>query len=163
MPLSADPPPVTPALAPVTPEIGVASLYQDIILSHYRAPKHKGVLSAPTSAVEQRNPLCGDVLSVQLQLNGDQIVDGAFSARACSITQATASMLLSRIVGGSVAHARVLIDDVDRLIETAAPFAASMDDTLGDLRALQSVARFPARKACVRLVTSAVSEALGTR
>jgi nitrogen fixation protein NifU and related proteins len=160
MPLSADPPPVPPVIAPSAQDIGIASLYQDIILSHYRAPKHKGVLATPTAAVEQRNPLCGDVLSVQLQLRGEQIVDGAFSARACSITQATASMLLSRIIGGTANDARTLIGDVDRLIDTAAPLATPADDTLGDLRALQSVARFPARKACVRLVTSALTEAL---
>jgi nitrogen fixation protein NifU and related proteins len=163
MPLSADPPPVTPAIATSAQEIGVASLYQDIILSHYRAPKHKGVLAAATTAVEHRNPLCGDVLSVQLQLDGAQIVDAAFSARACSITQATASMLLSRIVGSTVEHARTLIGDVDRLIDAPSPVTAPAGDTLGDLRALQSVARFPARKACVRLVTTAVTQALDAR
>ncbi len=162
MALSADPPPV-PVVASAPPDIGVASLYQEIILSHYRAPKHKGVISGATAAVEHRNPLCGDVMSVQLTFDGDRITDAAFSARACSITQATASMLLDRIIGGTVAQAQQVVSDVEQLIETAQPPVEAHAAALGDLRALASVGRFPARKACVRLVTGAVAEALSSQ
>ncbi len=162
MALSADPPRV-PAVASAPPDIGVASLYQEIILSHYRAPRHKGVISGATAAVEHRNPLCGDVMSVQLTFEGDRITDAAFAARACSITQATASMLLDRIIGGTVAQAQQVVSDVEQLIESPQPPAEARAAELGDLRALASVARFPARKACVRLVTGAVAEALSSQ
>lgn len=134
----------------------VASLYQEIILSHYRAPQHKGALATATATVEHSNPLCGDVLTIQLHRDGTRIVDAAFSARACSITQATASMLLGRVIGGSVADAAALIARIELLIDGA----ANGSETLGDLRALASVARFPARKACVRLVTGALAAAI---
>jgi nitrogen fixation protein NifU and related proteins len=164
MALSADPPP--PVSAPLPPDAGVASLYQEIILSHYRAPKHKGVLDAAPVAVEHRNPLCGDVLSVQLEMTNGQIDNGAFTARACSITQATASMLLSRIIGGSNVSARAVVAQVEQLLDSNAPLSTSLSEAdalqLGDLRSLASVSRFPARKACVRLVLSAVREALDT-
>jgi len=157
MPLSADVPPQAPQVAALPSDPSVASLYQEIILSHYRAPQHKGALTAPTAEVEHRNPLCGDVLTLHLQRQGDTIVDAAFAARACSITQATASMLLDRVIGGSVADAATLVRQIDELIEGVRP---SDPETLGDLRALASVTRFPARKACVRLVTGALTQAL---
>ncbi len=161
MALSADSPPPVPLIAPLPPETNVASLYQEIILSHYRAPRHKGVIAGATAAVEHRNPLCGDVMSVQFVIDGDTITDAAFSAHACSITQATASMLLSRVIGATLAEARAVVAQVERLIESPAVQAESATQDMGDLRALASVARFPARKACVRLVTGAVTEAIG--
>ena len=160
MALSADPPP--PAVAPLLPEAGLASLYQEIILSHYRAPKHKGALPHASAAAEHRNPLCGDVMSVQIVLDGDRITDAAFSARACSISQATASMVLDRVIGSSVADAAQLMTRVDRLIETTTPLSVTENHELGDLRALASVARFPARRACVRLVLGALREAIAS-
>lgn len=164
MALSADLPAApTPLVAAHTPDIGVASLYQEIILSHYRAPKHKGVLDAASAAVEHRNPLCGDVLSMQLALDGDRIADGAFDARACSITQATASMLLSRVIGGTITEAHRVLAEVEQLLDSGTPVDERAATALGDLRALASVSRFPARKACVRLVTGALSEALDER
>ncbi len=161
MALSADSPPPVPLMAALPPDAGVASLYQEIILSHYRAPRHKGVIAGATAAVEHRNPLCGDVMSVQFVIDGDRIADAAFSARACSITQATASMLLSRVIGVTVSDAREIITQIERLIEGPVVEGDSATHELGDLRALASVARFPARKACVRLVTGAVIEAIG--
>jgi nitrogen fixation protein NifU and related proteins len=157
MALSADPP-VPSAATP--PDIGVASLYQDIILSHYRAPRHKRLLDAPTAFAEQRNPLCGDVVSVQLHCLADRIVDAGFQARACSITQATASLLLDRLIGASTSDAHRLIAQIHRVIEGTDPLSVADRDALGDLCALSSVSRFPSRRACVRIVTGAVSEAL---
>jgi len=159
MPPPADvPPPVRVASV----DIAAASLYQEIILTHYRSPRHKGVLSVASPATEHRNPLCGDVLSIQVLRDGDTIADAAFTAQACSITQATASMLLSRVIGGTVPDARAVIAQVERLIETPLGESGIDGADLGDLRALASVVRFPARRACVRLVTLAMTEALAT-
>jgi nitrogen fixation protein NifU and related proteins len=144
-------------------DIGVSALYQDIILSHYRSPKRKGTIASAAAGIEHRNPLCGDTLSIQLVLEGDVVRDAGFSARACSITQATASLLLDRLVGRTVADAEALVARVEAMIEGGATADAAADRSLGDLLALSSVARFPARKACVRLVTSGVLEALHRR
>jgi nitrogen fixation NifU-like protein len=160
MALFADSASEVPLSAAQPPEIGVASLYQEIILSHYRAPRHKGEISGATAAIEHRNPLCGDVLSVQIACDDTRIINAAFTARACSITQATASMLLTRVIGGTVDEARVVLQQVEGLLDATAQLPEADAALLGDLRALASVARFPARKACVRLVTGAVREAL---
>jgi nitrogen fixation NifU-like protein len=139
----------------------LAGLYQELILGHYRKPRHKGALAAPTHAATQKNPLCGDELTVQLQVEGDTITDAAFDARGCSISQATASMLLDHAVGRPVGELRALVDTIDRLVESPAPLDEVEHAALGDLRALHGVSRFPARRACVRLVLSTVREALG--
>ena len=163
MPRSADPTPPVPLVTGTPPDPGVASLYQEIILSHYRAPRHKGALHGAAAGVEHQNPLCGDTISIQVQVDDGYITAAAFGARACSITQATASMLLSRVIGRSVAEAAQVIAQVERLIEPVTPLSESDAASLGDLRALASVVRFPARKACVRLVTGAISDAIALR
>ena len=145
-----------------TPDISTSSLYQEIILAHYRAPRHRRVLAGAATATDHSNPLCGDVVAIQIQREGGRVLDAGFTARACSITQATASMVLDRIIGGTVADARTLLRQIDALIE-GKPLGDVVDaDHLGDLMSLASVARFPARKACVRLVTTALADALGT-
>lgn len=158
MPHSADPPaaPLAPAGADQ-----VTSLYQEIILQHYRAPRHKTGIADATATVEHRNPLCGDVLTMEVRVQDGRIAAAGFSARACSIAQATASMLLDRVVGQRVDDAAALLHGIDALIERAEPLSSDESDRLGDLRSLQSVVRFPARKACVRLVTATLADALG--
>jgi nitrogen fixation protein NifU and related proteins len=160
------PPPADPA-APATsgsaPDASISSLYQEIILSHYRAPRHRGLLPGATEAVEHSNPLCGDVLAIQVRTEGDRIEDAAFTARACSITQATASMLLDRVIGCTVVEARLLVAQIEALIEGRTTADTLDRDSLGDLVALASVARFPARRACVRLVTMALADAIRPR
>ena len=137
-------------------------LYQSIILDHNRRPRNFGEPASSSHHASGRNPLCGDVMSVQFVIDGDTITDAAFSARACSITQATASMLLSRVIGATLPDARDVVALIERLIDCPVAQAESAMQDMGDLRALASVARFPARKACVRLVTGAVTEAIGT-
>ena len=141
-------------------ELSLAGLYQELILTHYRRPHHRGALAAPTHAATQKNPLCGDELTVQLRVEGDTLADAAFDARGCSISQATASMVLEHAVGRPVTALRELLGTVDRMIESPAPLDEVEHGELGDLRALRSVSRFPARRACVRLVLSTMREAL---
>jgi nitrogen fixation NifU-like protein len=84
-------------------------LYQEHILDHYEDPFHRGHLPTATHAHEENNPLCGDVVRVELQLDKDgEIKDAYFTGQGCVISQASASMLLENIVGKSV-------DDVKHL------------------------------------------------
>jgi nitrogen fixation NifU-like protein len=83
-------------------------LYQEHILDHYEDPFHRGHLSAATHVHEENNPLCGDVVRIELQLGPDgKIVDAFFTGQGCVISQASASMLLEQMQGKSV-------DDVKR-------------------------------------------------
>jgi nitrogen fixation protein NifU and related proteins len=78
-------------------------LYQEHILDHYEDPFHRGKLPAATHAHEDNNPLCGDVVRVELQLDDKgTIKDAYFSGQGCVISQASASMLLERLLGKTV-------------------------------------------------------------
>ncbi len=75
-------------------------LYQDHILDHYEDPFHKGQLAGRTHSHEDKNPLCGDIVRVDLKLDEDgKIVDCYFSGDGCVISQASASMLLEELYG----------------------------------------------------------------
>jgi nitrogen fixation NifU-like protein len=78
-------------------------LYQEHILDHYEDPFHRGHLPTATHVHEDKNPLCGDVVRIELQLGPDgKIVDGFFTGDGCVISQASASMLLEKMQGKSV-------------------------------------------------------------
>jgi nitrogen fixation NifU-like protein len=78
-------------------------LYQEHILDHYEDPFHRGHLPAATHAHEENNPLCGDVVRVELELGPDgRIRDAYFTGQGCVISQASASMLLEAMQGKSV-------------------------------------------------------------
>jgi nitrogen fixation protein NifU and related proteins len=78
-------------------------LYQEHILDHYEDPFHRGHLPAATHAHEDNNPLCGDVVRIELALDdAGHISDAYFTGQGCVISQASASMLLEEMVGKSV-------------------------------------------------------------
>jgi nitrogen fixation protein NifU and related proteins len=82
-------------------------LYQEHILDHYEDPFHRGHLPAATHAHEDNNPLCGDVIRIELQLgDDDRIRDCYFTGQGCVISQASASMLLEKMQGKTVEEAK---------------------------------------------------------
>lgn len=82
-------------------------LYQEHILDHYEDPFHRGHLTGATHAHEDNNPLCGDVIRIELQLGDDgKIRDVYFTGQGCVISQASASMLLEKMQGKTVEEAK---------------------------------------------------------
>ena len=78
-------------------------LYQEHVLDHYEDPFHRGDLSDATHVHQDKNPLCGDVVRIELRLNGDgKIEDLYFTGEGCVISQASASMLLEQMHGKTV-------------------------------------------------------------
>jgi nitrogen fixation protein NifU and related proteins len=75
----------------------VSSLYTEIIQDAYRRPRHRGELAEATHSFEDENPLCGDVLRVQLRVEDGCIVEAKFEARGCAISQAAAELTLERV------------------------------------------------------------------
>ena len=84
-------------------------LYRDEILEHYRRPHNFGTLPRPDATYEGSNPLCGDRITMMLDLSDDgRITDVAFTGRGCAISQASASMLTDEIRGRSIADLAAL-------------------------------------------------------
>jgi nitrogen fixation NifU-like protein len=86
--------------------------YKENILDHYRNPRNTGTLDQPTHSHEEHNPLCGDIVRIDLHVNEDNIIDQvAFSGRGCAISQASASMLTEMLQGKTVEEARAIDKD----------------------------------------------------
>lgn len=137
----------------------VEALYQELILDHYRRPRNRGKLEHPDVALRKKNPLCGDVIDLQLQFDGDTLREVRFSGEGCAISQASASMLTQRLKGKSKAEAAEIMDHFTRMVHGE---AGGPDESLGDLRALAGVARLPVRHPCALLAWDALAEALGS-
>jgi nitrogen fixation protein NifU and related proteins len=140
---------------------GLAELYQELILDHYRRPRNQGVLEAHSRHVALANPVCGDELELDLLLDGDTITDVRFSGHGCSISQASASMMTQLIKGKTVAEARQLAARFSEMMHGSAE--ASRDRALGEARALAGVARFPVRVKCALLGWNALEESTKDR
>jgi nitrogen fixation NifU-like protein len=140
----------------------LAAIYQDIILDHYRRPRGKGALEAPEGTdvltAERRNPLCGDEVALQLALEGDVVREARFTGQGCSISQASASMLTQAVRGKTRAEAEALVRRFVALAHGDAEAAG--DPAMKEMRALQGVARFPARIRCATLAWGALDDAL---
>jgi nitrogen fixation protein NifU and related proteins len=85
--------------------------YGAMVLEHFRRPRNQRRLDAPTVAREGYNPLCGDRVRVELAVTGDAITTAAFTANACAICTASASLLTERLAGMSVSEAMAIADD----------------------------------------------------
>ena len=87
-------------------------LYREIILDHYKNPRHKGALDPHDFSFEDENPLCGDKIRIDVRLDEDRRVkEVAFNGRGCAISQASASMLTESILGKSLDEVKQLTKD----------------------------------------------------
>ena len=134
------------------------SLYQQLILEHYRTPKNKGELPDKTVEIHMRNPSCGDEIRLQLKLEDGRVADVSFVGSGCSISQAAVSMMTALIKGRAVDEADGLAEKFKAMMHGDESMAK--DRSMGDLRALAGVAKFPVRVKCALLGFDALQEAL---
>jgi nitrogen fixation NifU-like protein len=139
-------------------DASLTALYQDIILDHYRRPRNKGTLEHASVSVPMRNPLCGDEITLELEMNGDQVADVRFTGRGCSISQASTSMMTEMIKGKNAGEIGRIGERFRAMVMGDA--AAADDVALGKARALAGVARFPARVKCALLAWNAIERGL---
>ncbi len=141
-------------MAPAGPK---SARYQQLILEHYRRPNNRGRLAAPTHRGAERNPLCGDQLSVECLVSNGLIADVAFDGHACSVSQASASLMTQAVRGRSSEAVVALADAFAARLRGGPP---SLVVPLGELEGLLPVARFPARITCALLPWKALLAAL---
>jgi nitrogen fixation protein NifU and related proteins len=150
---------------------GLEDLYREIILDHYRTPRNRGELPTPPAVVAQgHNPLCGDEITVYLQVDDDLVSDIKVGGQGCSISQSSASMMSQAIKGHTVDEVRSLVRRFKGMmsIEDAGDGDGDGDGqsprdgelALGDLEALQGVVKFPVRIKCATLAWNTLLEAL---
>ena len=136
----------------------LSSLYQQLILEHYRNPRNKAELAEKTVEIHMANPVCGDEIRLQLLIEDDHIADAKFIGQGCSISQAAISMMTTLLQGRSLDDADALAKRFTELMHGDAE--AAKDRSLGDLRALQGVSKFPVRIKCALIGFDALQEAL---
>ncbi|HKC49010.1 MAG TPA: SUF system NifU family Fe-S cluster assembly protein, partial [Gemmatimonadales bacterium] len=107
-------------------------------------------LAHPTRQAEGANPLCGDQISLEVELAGDRIADIGFQGSGCAISQASASLLTGAVQGKSTADAQELFRRVHAML-TSAPGTTVDTAKLGKLAALAGVRQFPVRVKCASL------------
>jgi nitrogen fixation NifU-like protein len=139
------------------PEPVLDDLYRELILDHYRSPHNKGNLVAPTCKSEGYNPVCGDEIAVELLLDEGIIKEISFHGRGCSISQASGSMMTDAIKGHSPEEARKIVAAFKHMMTD--PDDEPAED-LGDLEALQGVAKFPVRVKCATLAWRVLEDGL---
>jgi nitrogen fixation NifU-like protein len=160
---------------------GLEDLYREIILDHYRNPRNRGELPTPPAYSETGfNPLCGDEITLYVQVEGDQLADVKLTGQGCSISQSSASMMSTAVKGKSLAETRATIrtfksmmsiheQRLDGPSEDGGPDGDGADQdgapgrpavALGDLEALQGVVKFPVRIKCATLSWNTLAQAL---
>lgn len=130
-------------------------LYREIILDHYRNPRHKRALEPFDRHVEANNPACGDEIDLRVRLDGGSIEEIAFTGRGCSISQASASMLCESVTGLREDEATSLADRFRAMLQ-----GSENGEDLGDLEALRGVRAYPVRVKCAALAWNALLQAL---
>ena len=130
------------------------SMYQEIILDHYRNPHHKGLRDPYDAEVYHVNPTCGDEVRLRVALKevgGDQVVeDVSYESLGCSISQASASVMTDLVIGKPVAEAMKIGDAFLELMQSKGQ-VEPQQDILEDAVAFAGVSKYPARIKCALL------------
>ncbi len=137
------------------------ALYQELILEHNRKPRNFREIPGADRTVEGRNPLCGDSLTLWVKLDDDRITDVSFMGTGCAISKASASLMTGAVKGKSRAEAEQIFDRFHRLVTGTLP--ENERESLGSLRALGGVAKFPLRVKCASLAWHALHAALESK
>ena len=125
-------------------------LYQEVILDHNRRPRNFRRLDCPDRTCEGFNPLCGDRLTLFLEMDGDRIREVAFEGTGCAISRASASLMTDALKGKTIAEVNALFERFHQLV-TSDPEAAPDTAGLGKLAVFAGVREHPSRIKCATL------------
>jgi nitrogen fixation NifU-like protein len=123
-------------------------LYQEVIFDHYRTPRNRRVLTGANRKAEGSNPLCGDKVSIYLDIQDGVIRDASFEGVGCAISTAAASLMTEALKGRKADDVEALFRDFQRMVTES---EASPHAQLGKLEVLAGVREFPSRVKCATL------------
>jgi nitrogen fixation NifU-like protein len=137
------------------------SMYQDIILDHYRNPHGRGLRDPFEAEVHHVNPTCGDEVTLRVHLDGDTIADVSYEGMGCSISQASVSAMYDLVIGKSVPEALGTGEQFMRLMQSKgdASVAEELEEDLEDAVAFAGVSKYPARVKCALMSWMALKDA----
>ena len=138
----------------------LSDLDQEVILDHNRRPRNFHAIAGASHTAEGYNPLCGDRLTLYLQVTGDTITDMAFEGAGCAISKASASMMTDALKGRTVAEADALFARFHQMVTT--PPDQPVED-MGKLSSLAGVREFPVRVKCASLAWHTLKAAMAQK
>lgn len=135
--------------------MNLESMYQEIILDHYKHPLHKGLAATFDKEVKHVNPTCGDEITLQVTINNHSIKSLHWDGMGCSISQASASVMSDLVDGLTVTEALALGESFLSMMQ-----GQEANEALGDGVAFVGVAKYPARVKCALLGWMALKDAV---
>lgn len=135
------------------------SLYQEVILEHYKRPLNKALSASPLVQVHHINTSCGDEITLNLDMDGEVIKSITWDGVGCSISQASTSVVSDLLSGKTSSEAMALIEEFQVMLQSKGSDLGN-EDNLGDGVAFAGVAKFPARVKCALLGWMASKDAI---
>mgnify|MGYP002718129488 CR=1 FL=1 len=148
--------------------MNLESMYQEVILDHYKNPQHAGLREPFEAEVHHVNPSCGDELTLRVHLSddGSTVEDVSYDAEGCSISQASTSVMAEEIIGLPVDEAMKKLASFEEMVTSRGTVEGDAE-MIGDGIAFAGVAKFPARVKCALLgwkaFQAATSDALADK
>jgi len=137
--------------------VSVESMYQEVILDHYKHPHHRGLRDPFDVEVHHVNPTCGDEVTLRVQVRdgggGPVVADVSYESQGCSISQASTSVMTDLVMGRPVAEGLATGDEFLALMQSRGAVEPDdrLEDVLEDAVAFAGVAKYPARVKCALL------------
>ena len=132
------------------------SLYEKLILDHYKHPRNYGEMQHADRTVEAVNPLCGDAFTLYIKFTDNTIDALQFTGNGCAISKASASLMTELLTGKPCQEAMEMANLFEEMLR-AAPDAAVAEKQLGPLTAFAGVREFPMRVKCATLAWRALT------
>lgn len=136
-------------------------LYQEVILDHHKRPRNFGPLAAANHNADGHNPLCGDRLTVHVDVADGVIRGVSFEGAGCAISRASASLMTDAVKGKSVAEAERLFEEFRQMVTSGVDQA--VEESLGKLTVFCGVREFPSRVKCASLSWHTLHAALESK
>lgn len=137
-------------------------LYQEVILDHNKQPRNFHALESASHQADGHNPLCGDQVTIYLDVADEVIKDISFQGRGCAISTASASLMTTILKGKTIAEAEQLFGKFHDLVTSDNADEATPND-IGKLAVLGGVRDYPSRVKCATLAWHAMQAALENR
>ena len=138
----------------------IRELYQEVILDHSRRPRNHGECPGATAHAQAENPSCGDEIAVHVRIGPDSKVEAlTFTGQGCALSQASASLMTTKVRGLAIPEAAAAVDRVQRMM-TGGTLDDAEREQLGDIELLEGAAAYPQRVKCVTLAWHALDQIL---